>query len=223
MSLRIASIVVACAGLVVVPQALAQSRPAASQSAGSVANSMGLLRALQGEWQGTLQGRDAHNEVSSSVVNASIRLESGGSVVAARFDGFLFGKAYDAGSVWSQQGSGLSGAWMDSRLDSSVRSRSSGADSAGSVSFSGQMELPGLGQRVNVRQVVRVLSPDHISIEWFMVSEQGKQVSVLSMDLNRMPKNERSAAASRFDEPVMAALREQAGATRQAGVSDDGD
>lgn len=222
MGLRTASIMVVCAGFVVVPQALAQSsRPASSQSAGSVANSMGLLRALAGEWQGTLQGRNERNEMSSSVVSASIRLESGGAAVAARFDGFLFGEAHDGGSVWRQQGSSLSGAWMDSRLPEGVASRSSGADSAGSVSFVGQMSLPGQSREMNVRQVVRVLSPDHVSIEWFVVNAQGKELSVLSMDLNRLPKSERSAAASRFDEPVMAALREQVGASRQAGVQGD--
>lgn len=224
MVLRSAASVFALAGLLVVPSALAQanaSRPAASQSPGSVANSMSLLRALAGEWQGTIQGRGLDGKVSSSLVNASIRLENSGSSVAARFDGFLFGKDYDGGSVWRQDGAELSSAWMDSRLNESVRAQSSGVDSANSVGFSGQMALPGAGKLVNVRQVVRVLSPDHVSIEWFVLNDDGKQLSVLSLDLNRLAKGERSAAASRFDEPVMAALRQDASSSRSAGARDE--
>lgn len=197
------------------------ARSASSQSPGSVANSMSLLRALAGEWQGSVQGRQLDGKMSSSIVNASIRLESGGSSVAARFDGFLFGKDYDGASIWQQEGSTLSSAWRDSRQDTSVQGQSSGADSANSVSFSAQMSLPGSSKLLNVREVVSVLSADHVSIEWFVINEQGKQISVLSMDLNRMAKNEKSAAASRFDEPIMAALRQEAQSSRTASVHED--
>lgn len=197
------------------------SRPSGSQSPGSVANSMSLLRALAGEWQGSVQGRQLDGKMSSSIVNASIRLENGGSSVAARFDGFLFGKDYDGGAIWQQQGGSLTSAWRDSRLDASVQAQSSGADSANSVSFSAQMSLPGSSKPLNVREVVSVLSADHVSIEWFVINDQGKQISVLSMDLNRMPKNEKSAAASRFDEPLMAALRQDSQSSRSAAARGD--
>lgn len=222
MVLRSAAAVFALAGLLLAPGAMAQANPAkAVQSPGSTANSMSLLRGMAGEWQGTLQGRQLDGAMSSSIVNASIRVEGGGSTVAARFDGFLFGKDYDGGSVWRLESGALSSAWMDNRLTQSVRASSSGADSATSVSFSGQMTLPGTSTLVNVREVVSVLSPDHISIEWFVMSDQGTQRSVLSLEMNRMAKGEKSAAASRFDEPIMAGLRQDAQTSRTAGAHDD--
>lgn len=196
-----------------------KSAPAASSAMPS--HALSLLRRLAGEWEGTVQGRDADGMISSSIINASMRLEESGRVLASRYDGRLFGKEFDAGSVWRVDGQRLSAVWNDSRGGQNVKVDAvSGAD-ANSLSFEGKAVLPGRKVPSNVRQSVRLIDDVSLQVEWTMQNADGKWTPVMSLELHRMKSDEKSSAAERFNEGrIMSSLRQAVGAQTQASVDE---
>jgi hypothetical protein len=183
-------------------------------------HALSLLRRLAGEWEGTVQGVDADGMTSSSIVSASMRLEESGRVLASRFDGRLFGKEFDGGSVWRVDGKGLAAVWSDNRAPGNVRVDAASGSDANSLTLDGRATLPGMKSASAVRQVVSLSDNDvTLNIEWQVQNAKGVWTKVLGMEMHRMQEGTTSSAADRFAEgSVLASLRRAAGASAQASV-----
>lgn len=175
------------------------------------------LARLAGEWEGQVQVRKADGTVSSSIVTASNRLENNGAVLASRFEGFAFGRAFDGGVVWAVNPSEpkLESAWFDSFTNVTARATTSPCKNVDT--FGGTGRATRSSEDRVLEQHVQIASNDQYVIEFFGRDDEGKRVSLLRLELQRLPKGQRAAAADRFDDgAVLNNLRVSVKSTAQA-------
>ena len=157
-----------------------------------------LLAMMEGEWSGQVQVRDAEGRINASNASASMRLENGGSRLAAQFEGFAGGKEVSASAIFGSDGDRLGAAWVDTRFSQAI-------------SFAGEAEgkvAAIVSNEPRLRQVVKMLSDSRVSIEIFAPGEGGREQLMVAFTLDKLAKGEKSLAAASFENSSMlSALR----------------
>lgn len=184
----------------------AGSNQNSNQNASQTSNERNsTLARFVGEWEGQVSIVGSDGMTSASFCDASLRFDDQGRLLAC-FTGTVQGKAFEASTLVSAQGNSFSAQWTDNRM-SEVRNTS------GSPSGS---ELVLNSSDKAFRQTFKVQNDNRLTIDLYSVNKEGKASLLLSVDMDRLPKDVKSTASANFDSsPLLGKLRKNA----VAGVS----
>lgn len=192
------SLLVACGFGFAAPTSLAALRVAeAVEVSDSKALDAKLLR-LAGEWEGQIQIKDA-NGSSASVISISTRLGKNNAKLSSCFEGFARGELYEGFSQIRVRDGKLASSWNDSRSESVQRSQGQPVAQGDAFVLEGEFKDDS-GKQQKFKQVIKFQGNDAYTHEFFSVSADGKESLTMSFSMQRLPANQKSTAAARFDD-----------------------
>jgi len=187
-------------------QVRAQSGTTPSKSRAAFAGA-DLLHRLAGEWEGQVQVRGADGMTSASIISASNRLEDNNQRLASCLTGMAFAKPFDGAAVIRVSGSDLSSSWADS-INTGAINAVAHADQceADSATFSGRVSRG--ADASTIEQSLTMTSENSFVLELNSVSDSGRRMLVVRLDMSRLPSGKVAAAGEKFkDAPLLARLR----------------
>lgn len=160
-----------------------------------------LLGTLLGEWEGTVQTRDARGRSSSSVAHMTV-VSVNDTRAEGCFEGSAFGDELLGAFVADIDQKDARVSWSDSRSDRALSAKGDADKSLAKLSGAS----PEGNERIEM--TIRVRSENEIELEWHARPEKGEARLLMRMSLVRMEKGQVSAAADNFaDSRQLAASR----------------
>ena len=146
-----------------------------------------MLGELAGSWTvGLKMWMDPSAQPQESKGTSENKMALGGRFLEQRFEGTFMGQpfsgvGYTGYDIYKKQ---YVGTWMDT-MGTQIMSSTGTADASGKMTFTGSMDDPMTNKKMDFKETITVVDPDHHTFEMWMPGMDGKMFKTLEIQYVR--------------------------------------